>query len=323
MLLAWIGLARLRSRRARADLRAGTGSRGALDAHRRSPGRSSGRRSASRSRSWCCAIEDGAGGERVPGRLPDREVAVARQPVRLRGAVHVLRRARRPAPAGARLRDRGRDRAAHDLHPRRARRCSTRSTPRPTCSARCWLATAWRIARHGGEEMRPGPQPRDADAAALPAAVGPATTAIGWSRRRTGSRVGDAAAGGAPDGRRVRRDVRDRLDPGDPRDHAPTRYIVFAANAFSLLGMVSLYFVLEGLLSRFRYLHLGLAAILGLRRREAAAGRRLAPADRPVARGDRRLARGRRDRVVDRRAPRARAGAAQYDRGSPSECSAT
>ena len=37
---------------------------------------------------------------------------------------------------------------------------------------------------------------------------------------------------------------------------------MFAANAFSLLGMVSLYFVLEGLLKRFRYLHYGLAAIL-------------------------------------------------------------
>ena len=40
-------------------------------------------------------------------------------------------------------------------------------------------------------------------------------------------------------------------------------FLVFAANAFSLLGMVSLYFVLDGLLERFRYLHLGLAAILG------------------------------------------------------------
>jgi tellurite resistance protein TerC len=39
-------------------------------------------------------------------------------------------------------------------------------------------------------------------------------------------------------------------------------YIVVAANAFSLLGMVPLYFVLEGLLKRFRYLHYGLAAIL-------------------------------------------------------------
>jgi tellurite resistance protein TerC len=40
-------------------------------------------------------------------------------------------------------------------------------------------------------------------------------------------------------------------------------FVVFAANAFSLLGMASLFFLLDGLLDRFRYLHLGLAAILG------------------------------------------------------------
>jgi len=40
-------------------------------------------------------------------------------------------------------------------------------------------------------------------------------------------------------------------------------FVVFAANAFSLLGMVSLFFLLEGLMDRFRHLHLGLAAILG------------------------------------------------------------
>jgi tellurite resistance protein TerC len=40
-------------------------------------------------------------------------------------------------------------------------------------------------------------------------------------------------------------------------------YIVFAANAFSLLGMVSLYFLLDGLLDRFIYLSKGLAVILG------------------------------------------------------------
>jgi len=39
-------------------------------------------------------------------------------------------------------------------------------------------------------------------------------------------------------------------------------FIVFAANAFSLLGMVSLYFLLDGLLERFRYLNVGLAVIL-------------------------------------------------------------
>jgi tellurite resistance protein TerC len=40
-------------------------------------------------------------------------------------------------------------------------------------------------------------------------------------------------------------------------------FIVFAANAFSLLGMISLYFLLDGMLERFRHLHFGLAAILG------------------------------------------------------------
>jgi predicted tellurium resistance membrane protein TerC len=40
-------------------------------------------------------------------------------------------------------------------------------------------------------------------------------------------------------------------------------FVVFAANAFSLLGMVSLFFLLDGLLDRFRYLNIGLAAILG------------------------------------------------------------
>jgi tellurite resistance protein TerC len=40
-------------------------------------------------------------------------------------------------------------------------------------------------------------------------------------------------------------------------------FVVFAANAFSLLGMVSLYFLLDGALDRFRFLNLGLAAILG------------------------------------------------------------
>ena len=39
-------------------------------------------------------------------------------------------------------------------------------------------------------------------------------------------------------------------------------FVVFAANAFSLLGMVSLYFLLDGMLDRFRYLKLGLAIVL-------------------------------------------------------------
>ena len=40
-------------------------------------------------------------------------------------------------------------------------------------------------------------------------------------------------------------------------------YLVFAANAFSLLGLRQLYFLVDGLLDRLVYLHYGLAAILG------------------------------------------------------------
>ena len=39
-------------------------------------------------------------------------------------------------------------------------------------------------------------------------------------------------------------------------------YLVFAANAFSLLGLRQLYFLIDGLLDRLIYLHYGLAAIL-------------------------------------------------------------
>jgi tellurite resistance protein TerC len=49
-----------------------------------------------------------------------------------------------------------------------------------------------------------------------------------------------------------------------PAIFAVTRetFIVFAANAFSLLGLGALYFVLAGMIERFRYLNVGLAAVL-------------------------------------------------------------
>jgi tellurite resistance protein TerC len=49
-----------------------------------------------------------------------------------------------------------------------------------------------------------------------------------------------------------------------PAIFAVTRetFIVYAANAFSLLGLASLYFVLAGLIGKFRYLNLGLAVVL-------------------------------------------------------------
>lgn len=39
-------------------------------------------------------------------------------------------------------------------------------------------------------------------------------------------------------------------------------FIVYTSNAFAVLGLRSMFFVLEGVLNRFRYLHYGLAAVL-------------------------------------------------------------
>jgi tellurite resistance protein TerC len=120
--------------------------------------------------------------------------------------------------------------------------------------------TAWRIARHGGEEIDPGE-----------------TRTMRFLQRKlplTDDYDGDRLVT-RHDGHLLATpllaallmvaafDVMFALD-SIPAILAITTdtYIVFAANAFSLLGMVSLYFVLEGLLRRFRYLHLGLAAIL-------------------------------------------------------------
>jgi tellurite resistance protein TerC len=49
-----------------------------------------------------------------------------------------------------------------------------------------------------------------------------------------------------------------------PAIFAVTRepFIVYAANAFSLLGLAALYFVLAGMLGKFRYLNVGLAVVL-------------------------------------------------------------
>ena len=103
--------------------------------------------------------------------------------------------------------------------------------------------TAVKIARHGGEQV----DPSRSLALRLLRRVAPAASP-------TASALVLVAAF----------DVMFALD-SIPAIFAITRdtFVVFAANAFSLLGMVSLYFLLEGLMDRFRHLHLGLAAILG------------------------------------------------------------
>ena len=41
-------------------------------------------------------------------------------------------------------------------------------------------------------------------------------------------------------------------------------FLVFSANAFAILGLRAMYFVIVGMLTRFRYLNVGLAVVLGL-----------------------------------------------------------
>jgi tellurite resistance protein TerC len=103
--------------------------------------------------------------------------------------------------------------------------------------------TAVKIARHGGEQVDPGRTLAMRVLKRVAPAASPAASAL----------VMVAAF-----------DVMFALD-SIPAIFAITRdtFVVFAANAFSLLGMVSLFFVLEGLMKRFRHLHFALAAILG------------------------------------------------------------
>jgi tellurite resistance protein TerC len=103
--------------------------------------------------------------------------------------------------------------------------------------------TAVKIARHGGEQVDPGRTLAMRVLKRVAPAASPAASAL----------VMVAVF-----------DVMFALD-SIPAIFAITRdtFVVFAANAFSLLGMVSLFFVLEGLMERFRHLHYALAAILG------------------------------------------------------------
>lgn len=50
-----------------------------------------------------------------------------------------------------------------------------------------------------------------------------------------------------------------------PKTFSPsqTMFIAFSSNVFAILGLRALYFLLAGMIDRFRYLHFGLAAVLG------------------------------------------------------------
>ena len=122
------------------------------------------------------------------------------------------------------------------------------------------IFTGIRLAISGdsGEDFADGPH----DAPAAPRAAGRQGVPGPRDRRPRGRRARrHAAAGRAARGRARRRHLRHRLDPrraGDHHRHVP----VFAANAFALLGLRALYFLLDGMAQKFEYLHYGLGALL-------------------------------------------------------------
>jgi tellurite resistance protein TerC len=122
------------------------------------------------------------------------------------------------------------------------------------------LYTAWKLARHDGEEVEPGRNP----------ALRALRRLVPMSREYHGDRL-VVRAGRA----RVATpllavfvvvattDVVFAVD-SVPAIFAVTQdsFIVFAANAFAMLGLRALYFLLAGMMDRFAYLSHGLAAIL-------------------------------------------------------------
>ena len=54
-----------------------------------------------------------------------------------------------------------------------------------------------------------------------------------------------------------------RQRAGHHRASPKTAFIVFTSNIFAILGLRALYFLLAGVIEMFRYLHYGLAAVLG------------------------------------------------------------
>jgi tellurite resistance protein TerC len=122
--------------------------------------------------------------------------------------------------------------------------------------------TGIRMARHRATEIHPERNP----VLRLLGRVLPLTTADHGDRltvRRDGRRLGTPMLAALVSVAAF--DVVFAVD-SIPAIFAVTRetFIVYAANAFSLLGLSALYFVLAGVMGRFRYLNLGLALVLVL-----------------------------------------------------------
>src|SRR3954469_6582350 len=126
------------------------------------------------------------------------------------------------------------------------------------------LYTAWKLARHDGEEIEPERNP----------ALRALRRLVPMSRDYHGDRLRRRGRGGAGGGRMATpllavfvvvatTDVVFAVD-SVPAIFAVTQapFVVFAANAFAMLGLRALYFLLAGMMDRFAHLAHGLAAIL-------------------------------------------------------------
>ena len=191
--------------------------------------------------------------DRLHDRLPDRALALARQPVRLPAAVRLLRACRRTsAPrllfvgivAGAGRCAAWRSSAATAL--------IERSTSSSTSSARrCW---SWPGACSQGVGEEPATPTRR-----FARPDGP------HGSRRTRSPLTLALMA------MVFADIAFAVD-SIPAAFAITTdsFVIWTANAFALLGMRALFVLVEGLVERFRYLGQTIAVVLAHRRGQAA-----------------------------------------------------
>ena len=196
-------------------------------------------------------------------RLLRRALAVARQPVRVRPAVRVLRGADRVPRAAAVLRHRGGARAARRRRSSAASRCCRSCTSSSTCSACCCSSS-----------------PTGSCAGWRRTSTPTATSSCGWcggcSRSRSdfeGKRLFVQAATGTRFvtplfvclAAIVAADIAFAVD-SIPAAFAITRdsVLIWMANIFALLGLRALFVLVEGLIRRFRYLDETIAIVLAL-----------------------------------------------------------
>ena len=202
----------------------------------------------------------GDGGRRVHHRVAAREEPVGRQPVRLRADLRLLQGAARvPAPRAVLRRDR-RARVPRHL-PRRGRRNRQQVHRRAVRFAAVLLYSAYKLTKDDDDVVRP----RQEFAIRLMRKVDPGPRRI---RRHVGSSSRNSASASRP-----------RCSPSLSRskrrtvfavDSVPAvlavsddAFIVYSSNAFAILGLRALYFLLAGMLEKFHHLSKGLAIILG------------------------------------------------------------